>query len=121
MPIIKSAKKRVRVARKAAVRNAKTKRLVKSTLKAFQAKTTPMSLAQAQSAIDKAAKKDVLHKNKAARKKRQLAAAAKAAGVKLGAKSAGRRPTVKKTPVKKAAPEKSTAKKSPIKKSAKKK
>ena len=35
MPIIKSAKKRVRTANKAAVRNAKTKRTLKTALKAF--------------------------------------------------------------------------------------
>ena len=36
MPIIKSAKKRVRTAEKAAIRNSKTKRSLKSAVKAFQ-------------------------------------------------------------------------------------
>jgi ribosomal protein S20 len=35
MPIIKSAKKRVKVANKAAVRNSKTKRSLKTAVKAF--------------------------------------------------------------------------------------
>jgi ribosomal protein S20 len=35
MPIIKSAKKRVKVANKAAVRNSKTKRSLKGAVKAF--------------------------------------------------------------------------------------
>ena len=35
MPIIKSAKKRVKVANKAAVRNSKTKRSLKTAIKAF--------------------------------------------------------------------------------------
>lgn len=101
MPIIKSAKKRVRVARKATIRNVKTKRTIKSTLKAFQAavsggKGAAEAKSKAQGALDTAAKKKVMHKNKVARKQRQLAAEAKAAGVK---------PTAKK-PAKKAAPAK---------------
>ncbi|MGH7240908.1 MAG: 30S ribosomal protein S20, partial [Candidatus Saccharimonadales bacterium] len=38
MPIIKSAKKRVKVAKKATIRNSKTKRSLKTALKAFTAK-----------------------------------------------------------------------------------
>src|SRR5690349_20617512 len=87
MPIIKSAKKRVRVSEKAAIRNSKTKRAIKSSVKSFQealkgkdSKKVMTELSKAQSAIDSALKKNVLHKNKAARKKAQLAAQAKAAG-----------------------------------------
>jgi small subunit ribosomal protein S20 len=85
MPIIKSAKKRVRVAKKATVRNSKTKRSLKGALKAFQAavtggKKTAEAQSKAQSELDKAVKKGVMHKNKAARKKKQLAAKAKADG-----------------------------------------
>src|SRR5690606_700044 len=77
MPIIKSAKKRVKVARKATVRNVKTKRGLKAALKDFHAsltggKKTAEAHAKAQSAIDKAGKHKVMHKNKVARKKRQL-------------------------------------------------
>lgn len=123
MPIIKSAKKRVRTANKAAVRNSKTKRTVRSAVKAFSTslnggKNTPKSFSEAQSAIDKAAKRGVMHKNKAARKKRQLAAAAKAAGVKTtgtpktktASKPAAKAP-VKKAPAKKPAAKRPTAKK----------
>lgn len=111
MPIIKSAKKRVRVAKKATVRNSKTKRSLKGALKSFHAavtggKKSTEAQAKAQSELDKAVKKGIMHKNKAARKKKQLAAAAKATG---GAKSK------KATPAKKA-----PAKKSPAKKPAKK-
>lgn len=108
MPIIKSAKKRVRVAKKAAVRNSKTKRSLKSAVKAFHAaltggkKEAKELQSQAQSAIDTAAKKGVMHKNKAARKKRQLAKAAKeAAGV-------AKESVAKKAPAKKAATAKKT-------------
>src|SRR5581483_11224677 len=92
MPIIKSAKKRVRVAKKAAVRNSKTKRSLKGALKAFQKAVTGGSKEavaeqrKVQSALDKAAKKNVMHKNKVARKQRQLSKAAKVAGVKPAAK-----------------------------------
>lgn len=119
MPIIKSAKKRVRVAKKAATRNSKTKRSLRTAVKAFHASLTGNkaksgeSLNKAQSEIDKAAKKNVIHKNKAARKKSQLAKAAKAAGAK---------PAAKKTATKKAAPaKKPAAKKAPAKKPAAKK
>jgi small subunit ribosomal protein S20 len=115
MPIIKSAKKRVRVADKAAIRNSKTKRSLKSALKAFHKAVTggdkkvAESHSKVQSELDKAVKKGVMHKNKAARQKRKLAAKAKAAGS-----------TTKATPVKKTATKK-PAKKTTATKSAKKK
>lgn len=111
MPIIKSAKKRVKVARKATVRNAKTRRSLKTALKSFISKPTATSHSAAQSNLDKAAKKNVIHKNKVARKKRQLAKAAKAAGVKPTAATKKAAPA-KKAPVKKPAAKKPAAKKS---------
>lgn len=107
MPIIKSAKKRVKVANKAAVRNSKTKRSLKTALKAFVKKSDAKSHSAAQSNVDKAAKKGVIHKNKAARMKKQLAAKAKATGTKPAAKKAtapkkaATKPAAKKTPAKK--------------------
>lgn len=118
MPIIRSAKKRVRVAGKAAARNSKTKRNFRSALKVFTKKPDAKALSEAQSTLDTAAKKGVIHKNKAARLKKRAAAKAKAAGVKPGAKAkvsakktvAAKR-TAKKTPVKKPAAKKTAAKK----------
>ena len=108
MPIIKSAKKRVRVAKKATVRNAKTKRSLKEAVKAFAkslagGKKVSETHAKAQSEVDKAAKKGVMHKNKAARKKSQLARAAKASGAAKPAakKVAAKKPAAKKTAAKK--------------------
>lgn len=126
MPIIKSAKKRVRVARKATVRNAKTKRSLRLTLKAFSGSASGKTFNEAQSALDQAGKKGLMHKNKVARKKRQLAAAAKAAGVKTAGTASK---TVKKTTAKpaskpaakKAIAKKPIAKKAPAKKPAAKK
>src|SRR5579871_232447 len=123
MPIIKSAKKRVRVAHKATIRNAKTRRSVRNAVKAFEASLSSNKTKaaeahrQAQSELSKAAKKHVIHKNKLARKQRQLARAAKAAEVKLSATAkktapkAAAKPLTTKKPVKKAPAKKSTSKK----------
>lgn len=112
MPIIKSAKKRTRVAAKAAARNRTTKRSLKTAVKSFQSaltgdkKKAGDKLSRAQSNIDKALKKNVIHKNKAARKKRQLAKAAKAANTGVAkkattAKAPAKKPAAKKAPAKK--------------------
>jgi small subunit ribosomal protein S20 len=125
MPIIKSAKKRVKVATKATIRNSKTKRSLKEAVKAFgkalsasDKKTAVKALDKVQSELDKAGKKGVLHKNKVARKKAQAARNAKAAGVPAGVKT----DKVKAAPTKKTSPAKKTvAKKAPAKKPAVKK
>ena len=129
MPIIQSAKKRVRVANKATIRNRKTKRSMKEAIKALQAslngdkKKVNELKAEAQSAIDTAVKKGVIHKNKAARKKAQLAEAVKEAGVKPAktAKKTAAKPAPKKAPAKKPATKKPAAKKPTAKKTAAKK
>ena len=121
MPIIKSAKKRVRTIRKASIANAKTKRAMRESIKAFQAKVndnkdSTEAQKAAYSAIDTAYKKGIISKNKAARKKSQLNSASKAAGTtKPGTK------TTKKSPTKKTAAAKTPAKKAPVKKTAAKK
>ncbi|HEX8182989.1 MAG TPA: 30S ribosomal protein S20 [Candidatus Saccharimonadales bacterium] len=117
MPIIKSAKKRVRTAEKAAIRNSKTKRTLKTALKAFHKAITggeksADTHAAAQSNIDKAAKKGLIHKNKAARQKAQLAKKAKDAGAAAPVKKAA----AKKPAASKAAPK--VAAKAPAKKPA---
>lgn len=118
MPIIQSAKKRVRVAKKAGVRNSKTKRNFKNALKIFAKSPNSKALGDAQSTLDTAAKKGVIHKNKAARLKKRAAAKAKAAGVKpakaaakkaapkAAAKPAAKKPAAKKAPAKKTAAKK---------------
>ncbi|MCA9332837.1 30S ribosomal protein S20 [Candidatus Saccharibacteria bacterium] len=122
MPIIKSAKKRVKVARKATVRNSKTKRSLKGALKSFTSalssgKGVNEAQRKAQSNLDKAVKKGVISKNKAARKKKQLSTKAKAAGTKSTAKKvATKKPTAKKPLQKKTAAKKPVAKKSTTKK-----
>jgi small subunit ribosomal protein S20 len=130
MPIIKSAKKRVRVARKATVRNSKTKRSLRTAMKAFHAaitggdkKAAATTQSEAQSHIDKAAKKGIIHKNKAARQKSQLAARAKAAGAAPAKAVKAAKPAAAPAAKKKAAPKaakpavakKPAAKKAPAK------
>lgn len=104
MPIIKSAKKRVRVTRKASVANSKTKRAMREAIKAFQTKVatkkdTTKEQSEAFSAIDTAYKKGVISKNKAARKKSQINKAAKDAGTtKPGAKKTAKKAPAAKKP-----------------------
>ena len=80
MANIKSAKKRVLITRKKRERNFIVRSMVKNTLKKYdlalqtgQAEAAQLALAKAASILDKAAKKGVLHKNTAARKKSKLA------------------------------------------------
>ncbi len=94
MPIIKSAKKRVKVAAKARARNLRTRRNMREALKAFAKALEggkPAEVAKAQaavmSALDTAAKKNVIHKNKAARFKSRLAQQIKVRGLKPKAQS----------------------------------
>lgn len=121
MPIIKSAKKRVRTARKAAIRNSKTKRNLREALKAFSAKPGAQSHGEAQSKLDLAVKRGVIHKNKAARLKKQAAAKAKAAGVKPSKAPKAAKPAAKPAAKKTAPAKKTPAKKPAAKKPAKKK
>jgi small subunit ribosomal protein S20 len=122
MPIIKSAKKRVKVSTKANLRNVKTKRSMREALKAYYSAVANGNAAEiaktqkeAMSALDTATKKAVIHKNKAGRKKAQLAAMAKSKGVKP-AKIAKKTPS--KTVAKKPAAKKPAARKTPAKKTA---
>jgi small subunit ribosomal protein S20 len=122
MPIIKSAKKRVKTATKARARNSRTKRTVREAMKAFDkalasGKAADIQKAQTEavSAIDTAVKKHIIHQNKAARQKAAMSAKAKAAGAKV-TKAAPKKPatTTKKADkpaTKKLAPKKATSKK----------
>src|SRR4051812_134134 len=108
MPIIKSAKKRVKVAARAKTRNNRTRRDLRNAMKAFEAAYAagkPEAIGKAQveavSAIDTAAKKNVIHANKAARQKAQVSAKAKSKGVKLTKSAPKKAAPVKKPAAKK--------------------
>lgn len=102
MPIIKSAKKRVRVAKKATSENLRTKRILRAAQKEVRLAKDSKSLVEAkrktQSALDRAGKKGLMHKHKVARKQRQLSAQVKAASPKATTekKVAAKKPAAKK-------------------------
>ena len=124
MPIIKSAIKRAKQQQVRRKRNLVTKQNLKSEVKQLQemvnskGSKTPQQLSKVYSAIDIAVKKNVIHKNKAARLKAQ---ASKSAGTtpkaSKAAASATKKPAAKKAPAKKTPVKKPAAKKAPAKKS----
>lgn len=73
MPVTVSAKKALRRDRRKTVINRRLRLLLKKELKQARTKPTQKLLAQAASALDRAAKKRVIHANKAARLKSRLA------------------------------------------------
>jgi small subunit ribosomal protein S20 len=72
MPIIKSAKKKLRADKKRTISNKKSESLIDGIVKKTKKKPTKENLAQAFKAIDKGVKKGIMHKNKAARLKSKL-------------------------------------------------
>lgn len=103
MPIIKSAAKRVKQANKRQARNAQTKRNLRDNTKALEAgvaakatKNLDELLANVYGAYDTAVKKNLIHKNKAARKKSYYSTLVKSIST-----SKTKKTTTKKTPTKK--------------------
>lgn len=72
MPVIKSAKKKLKVDRKRESANKKAQALINIAIKKAKKKPTPGSIQEAFKAIDKGIKKDIFHKNKGARIKSRL-------------------------------------------------
>ena len=72
MPIIASAIKKLRQDEKRYVANRLVSQHLKQALKSARVSATPKSLQAAFAAVDTAAKKRVIHKNKAARLKSRL-------------------------------------------------
>src|SRR6185436_19629509 len=72
MPVLKHAKKKLRQDRKRTIDNLRIKKNYKKLIKDAKEKRSPEAVSAAFSAIDKAAKKFVLHKNMAARLKSSL-------------------------------------------------
>lgn len=72
MPITKSAKKALRRSQRKQGFNKKAKRKAEQAIKIFKQKPNKENLAQAYSAIDKAAKRNIYHANKVARIKSKL-------------------------------------------------
>jgi small subunit ribosomal protein S20 len=76
MPILSNAKKALRSSRKKTAVNDRVRARVRTTTKSVKKSGAVESLAQAFSSIDKAVKRHLLHRNKAARLKSQLSKAA---------------------------------------------
>ncbi len=79
MPVIKSARKKLRKDRKMEKLNSVVKEGYRSAVKKAQKSKTPENVKLAVKLIDKATKKRLLHKNKAARLKSKLSKLAKPA------------------------------------------
>jgi len=72
MPILKSAIKKLKVDRRREKENAAIRQNYKEALKAARAKKSAAAAAKAFSALDRAAKKKIIHKNRASRLKSRL-------------------------------------------------
>lgn len=73
MPILANAKKALRVSKRKTTVNQKIKSRVRSAVKKMEQVQTPEALKEVYSAVDKAVKKNIYHKNKGARLKKQMA------------------------------------------------
>ena len=73
MPITKQAKKKLRHDRKTMKQNASVRTKLRTLIKAARKSPTAKTLSSVFGALDKAAKKNIIHKNKAARLKSRLA------------------------------------------------
>ena len=120
MPILANAKKALRVSKKKTEFNSRVKSILKTMVDKMKKSPSAENLRSAYSAVDKAVRKHLMHKNKAARVKSQLSKLSKpgtkvvATPVKTAvAKKAPAKKVVTKAPVKvKAAPKKAAAKNS---------
>lgn len=117
MPIIKSAKKRARQDIIRRERNADTKRRLREAIRDFDAAVKTGKKAEiskrlivVQSELDTAVKKNLIHKNRAARKLSRLNQHAQANTGASTAKSTAKKPAAKKTATKKSTTKKAQSK-----------
>jgi small subunit ribosomal protein S20 len=73
VPRIKSAKKRMRQSRTRTAHNRTQRSAIKTAVKKARAETTKETVANAMQALDRGARKGLIHRNAAARKKSRLA------------------------------------------------
>lgn len=73
MPITKTAKRALRASKRKEKRNSQKKAILDNAIRSAKKKATSKNVAKAISLLDKAAKKNIIHKNKAARIKSRLA------------------------------------------------
>lgn len=82
MPNLENAKKALRVSDRKRILNDRRRRAMKVAVKSVKAEKTAAELSKAYQAIDKAAKRGVIKKNTASRKKSRLSAQIKKAQAK---------------------------------------
>ncbi len=99
MPVIKSAIKKLRQDRKKEKQNDQIRELLKSAIRAAKKAKTGKSVTTAISKVDKAAKLNIIHENKAARLKSSLSKLAKPVRSKVADKTVDSKPS-KKAPAK---------------------
>jgi small subunit ribosomal protein S20 len=97
MPISRSAKKSLRKSITNRKDNVSLKNKFKEMVKKFLAKPSQKGMEEAQSMLDKAVKKGILHKNKVARMKSQMSKKIGTEGVKVVVKKSAKKTVVKKT------------------------
>jgi small subunit ribosomal protein S20 len=73
MPVTKQARKKLRKDRKREIKNDSLRSSYKKAVKNTKKSATPKKLSEAAKVIDKAAKRGIIHRNKAARLKSRLA------------------------------------------------
>lgn len=73
MPILSNAKKALRVSKRKKAVNSAVRSKMRTLVKKFKVSPAGESVASTYSAIDRATKKNLIHKNKAARLKGQVA------------------------------------------------
>lgn len=83
MPVIKSAIKKLKQTRKHEAHNRSVKRKAKELVDVFKKAPTAKAYAAAVSALDKAAKTNIIHPNKASRLKSRLAKKLSKSGAKV--------------------------------------
>jgi len=107
MPVLKHAKKKLRQDKKRTLANRKVKDAYKKLFKAAVKAKTADAVSKAFQSIDKAAKQNILHENKAARLKSSLSKLVPAGSEKpTTASSESKKAPVKKATVKKVSPKK---------------
>lgn len=97
MPLIRSAIKNLRKDRKRTVSNKKKKDNLKALIKKARTQPSPESLQAVFSALDKAAKTNLIHKNKASRLKSRLSKGAASPVSKVVKRSVPKQKVVKKS------------------------
>lgn len=96
MPIIRSAKKRMRQERKRSAYNRSKKESLKALVKKARVNRSAENLTAVYSALDKAAKVGLIHKNKSARLKSRLSKGVSQPSITSGSKTSRSKSTKKK-------------------------